>query len=136
MKNLKGRTKMPLLIRKSCFLRRLWSLDRAILPAFQYPQPEWQESQGFVTINQANVVMTTRHHQDHSGILVSCAVFTSAEDEIITEQAMALKLQQEVQSGESERIWGFKNSVHLFTWKCFYGDVKKCKKLVNLNDSS
>lgn len=89
-----------------------------------------------MTINQVNVVIATRNHQDHGGILVSCAVFTSAEDGIITEQAMALKLQQEVRSGGSERIWGFKNSVHFFTWKCFYGDVKKCKKLVNFNDSS
>lgn len=80
--------------------------------------------------------MATRHHQDHIGILVSCAVFTSAEDGIITEQTMVLKLQQEVPSGGSVRIWGFKNSVHLFTWKCFYGNVKKCKKLVNLNGSS
>lgn len=46
VKNLKGRTKMLLLTGKSYFLKRLQSLDKAILPVFQCPQLEWQEPQG------------------------------------------------------------------------------------------
>lgn len=45
--------------------------------------------------------MVTQHHQDHIGILVLCAVLTSAEDGIITQQAITLTLQQELQSGRS-----------------------------------